>query len=156
MIGRLASSLSIQSAMPPKLMQPRQSLETCVPVAPIRTYFIGPILVWEMLEDRRSGADGVSRPALPRRVLLDRDQSALIGGARGWRGGPREAAMRSRSSTARGRGHRRALVALLGVSAPAIRRDALVGQPQALRRRGGLPEDVDRDAAARVPVGADP
>src|SRR6185437_5770203 len=106
MIGRLASSLSIQSAMPPKLMQPRQSLETCVPVAPIRTYFIGPILVWEMLEDRRSGADGVSRPALPRRVLLDRDQSALIGGARGWRGGPREAALRSRSSTARGRAAR--------------------------------------------------
>ena len=36
-IGRLASSLSVQSAMPPKLMQPRQSRDTWVPVDPIRT-----------------------------------------------------------------------------------------------------------------------
>src|SRR5580693_1121811 len=40
MIGRLASSSSIQSAMPPKLMQPRQSRDTWVPVDPMRTNFI--------------------------------------------------------------------------------------------------------------------
>src|SRR6185369_12164194 len=34
--------------------------------------------------------------------------------------------------------------------------DALVREPQALRRRAALPEDVDRDSAARVPVAADP
>src|SRR3546814_7422298 len=37
----------------------------------------------------------------------------------------------------------------------AIGRDALVGEPQALGRRAGLPEDVDRDAAARIPIAAD-
>ena len=42
-----------------------------------------------------------------------------------------------------------------GSAAPAIGRHALVGQPQALRRRAGLPEHVDRDAAARIPVAAD-
>ncbi len=40
-------------------------------------------------------------------------------------------------------------------AAAAIGRHALVGQPQALGRRAGLPEDVDRDAAARVPIAAD-
>ena len=38
----------------------------------------------------------------------------------------------------------------------AIRRHALVGQPEVGRRRAGLPEDVDRDAAARIPIAADP
>jgi hypothetical protein len=41
-------------------------------------------------------------------------------------------------------------------AAAAIGRDALVGQPQAFRRRAALPEHVDRNAAARVPVAADP
>src|SRR5580658_2720117 len=63
MIGRLASSFSVQSAMPPKLMQPRQSRDTWVPVDPMRVNFIGSILVWEMLEDRRFGADGRAGPA---------------------------------------------------------------------------------------------
>lgn len=38
---------------------------------------------------------------------------------------------------------------------PAIGRHALIRQPDALDRRAGLPEDVDGDAAARVPVAAD-
>ena len=38
---------------------------------------------------------------------------------------------------------------------PAIGRDALVGHPHALRQSAGLPEHVDRDAAARIPVAAD-
>ena len=42
------------------------------------------------------------------------------------------------------------------LSPPAIGRDALVGQPDALRQPAGLPEHVDRHAAARVPVAADP
>src|SRR5215204_3800888 len=42
-------------------------------------------------------------------------------------------------------------------SAPAaIGSDALVRQPQTLRRQPGLPEDVDRHSAARIPVAADP
>ena len=39
--------------------------------------------------------------------------------------------------------------------APAIGRDALVGQPDALRQAAGLPEHVDRHAAARIPIAAD-
>src|SRR5919112_1000623 len=47
-------------------------------------------------------------------------------------------------------------IAIRGVSATAaIRRHALVWQPQGLRRRAGLPGDVDRHAAARIPVAAD-
>src|SRR5882724_1729193 len=37
----------------------------------------------------------------------------------------------------------------------AIGRDALVGHPHALGQFAGLPEHVDRDAAARIPVSAD-
>jgi len=37
----------------------------------------------------------------------------------------------------------------------AIGRDALVGHPHALGQFAGLPEHVDRDAAARIPVAAD-
>ena len=40
-------------------------------------------------------------------------------------------------------------------AAPAIRRDALVGHPDALRQLARLPEHVDRNAAARIPVAAD-
>src|SRR3954462_5747435 len=36
------------------------------------------------------------------------------------------------------------------LSAATIRRDALVGQPQAIRRRAGLPENVDRNSPARI------
>ena len=46
-------------------------------------------------------------------------------------------------------------VRLIARLAAAIGRDALVGQPQALGRRAGLPEHVDRHAAARIPVAAD-
>src|SRR6185369_10389978 len=42
------------------------------------------------------------------------------------------------------------------LSPATVRRDALVREPQALRRRAALPADVDRDSAARVPVAADP
>src|SRR5258705_13994551 len=42
-----------------------------------------------------------------------------------------------------------------GSPAPAIGRDALVGDPHGLGQLAGLPEHVDRDAAARVPVAAD-
>jgi hypothetical protein len=42
----------------------------------------------------------------------------------------------------------------LALAAPAIGRNALLGQPQALGRGAALPEHVDRDAAARVPVAA--
>lgn len=38
---------------------------------------------------------------------------------------------------------------------PAISRDALIGNPDALRQPAGLEEHVDRDAAARIPVAAD-
>src|SRR3546814_2348931 len=38
---------------------------------------------------------------------------------------------------------------------PAIGGDTLVGQPQAPGRGAGLPEDVDRNAAARIPIAAD-
>ena len=41
------------------------------------------------------------------------------------------------------------------LAAPAIGRDALVGQPDALGQAAGLPEHVDRHAAARIPVAAD-
>ena len=40
-------------------------------------------------------------------------------------------------------------------SPPAVGRDALIGNPHALRQLAGLPEHVDRDAAARIPVAAD-
>src|ERR1700712_3399647 len=43
-----------------------------------------------------------------------------------------------------------------GLSSPAIGSDALVGHPQACWRRARLPEDVDRNAAARIPIAADP
>src|SRR5580704_9887840 len=42
------------------------------------------------------------------------------------------------------------------LSSAAIAGDARIGQPQALGRLAGLPEYVDRHAAARVPVAADP
>src|SRR6266705_4971979 len=38
---------------------------------------------------------------------------------------------------------------------PAIGRDALIGDPHALWQSAGLPEHVDRNAAARIPVAAD-
>src|SRR5216683_1840684 len=38
---------------------------------------------------------------------------------------------------------------------PAIGRDALIGNPHALRQSAGLPEHVDRNTAARIPVAAD-
>ena len=41
------------------------------------------------------------------------------------------------------------------LAAPAIGRDALVGHPDALRQLAGLPEHVDRHAAARIPIAAD-
>src|SRR5690606_17235070 len=41
-------------------------------------------------------------------------------------------------------------------AAAAIGRDTLIGQPQPLRRRAALPEDIDRNASARVPVAANP
>src|SRR5690242_5154728 len=40
-------------------------------------------------------------------------------------------------------------------SPSAIGRDALVGYPHALGQLSGLPEHVDRDTAARIPVAAD-
>src|SRR6478752_9963602 len=43
----------------------------------------------------------------------------------------------------------------LQLAPAAIRRDALLGHPQSLRCAAGLPEHVDRDAAARIPVAAD-
>ena len=42
-----------------------------------------------------------------------------------------------------------------GQPRPAVGRHALVGQPHASGRRAGLPEHVDRHAAARIPVAAD-
>src|SRR5690606_38066327 len=39
--------------------------------------------------------------------------------------------------------------------APAIGRNALFGQPQSLGRRPALPEHVDRNAPARIPVPTD-
>src|SRR5215204_1998474 len=42
-----------------------------------------------------------------------------------------------------------------GSPPPAIRRDTLVGHPHALGQFAGLPEHVDRDAAAWIPVAAD-
>src|SRR5215218_1891566 len=48
-------------------------------------------------------------------------------------------------------------IAIRGASATAaIGRNTLVGQPQALGWSAGLPEDVDRHPAARIPVAADP
>src|SRR5215472_4368386 len=38
---------------------------------------------------------------------------------------------------------------------PAIGRDPLVGEPHAAGRRARLVEDIDRHAAARIPVAAD-
>src|SRR5437764_6830461 len=40
-------------------------------------------------------------------------------------------------------------------TAPAIGGDALVREPQPLGRRPRLPEDIDRHAAARIPIAAD-
>jgi hypothetical protein len=45
---------------------------------------------------------------------------------------------------------------LIDSAAPAIRRNALLGYPQSSGRAPGLPEHVDRDAAARIPVATDP
>ena len=46
---------------------------------------------------------------------------------------------------------------LENVSAPpAIGRDSLLGHPDALGQLAGLPEHVDRHAAARIPIAADP
>src|ERR1700722_12071138 len=104
-IGRLASSFRVQSAMPPKLIQPRQSRDTWVPVDPMRVNFISQILVWEMLGDQGFGADAAAGPA--RKASNEPATPGL---------------------------------------APAISLDALVWQPQAFRRRRGLPEDVDRNA----------
>ena len=42
------------------------------------------------------------------------------------------------------------------LSAPAIGRDPLVGQPEPGRRFAGLIEHIDGDAAARIPVTANP
>ena len=42
------------------------------------------------------------------------------------------------------------------LASAAIGRDALIGQPHTLGGFAGLPKDVDRDAAARIPVTADP
>ena len=41
------------------------------------------------------------------------------------------------------------------LTAPAIGRDALVGHPHILGQLAGLPEHIDRHAAARIPVAAD-
>jgi len=41
-----------------------------------------------------------------------------------------------------------------GESSSPVGGDALIGQPQAFGWRAGLPEHVDRHAAARVPVAA--
>src|SRR5579863_3163484 len=48
------------------------------------------------------------------------------------------------------------MIRAASMSAPAIRRYALIGQPQILWRRAGLEENVDRHAAARIPITADP
>src|SRR6202035_3654523 len=62
--------------------------------------------------------------------------------------------VKSRHEPYRGRG--RPLDRSLPASPPAaIGRDALVGYPHSLRQSAGLPEHVDRNAAARVPVAAD-
>src|ERR1700731_2076797 len=42
-----------------------------------------------------------------------------------------------------------------GLSTPAIGRDPLIRNPHAIRQSAGLPEHVDRDTAARIPVAAD-
>src|SRR5579872_2637460 len=39
---------------------------------------------------------------------------------------------------------------------PAIGRNALIGNPHSLRQFSGLPEHVDRNAAARIPIAANP
>src|SRR3982751_2359882 len=39
--------------------------------------------------------------------------------------------------------------------ASAVRRDTLIWNPHSLRQLAGLPEHVDRNAAARIPVAAD-
>ena len=44
----------------------------------------------------------------------------------------------------------------LSGSARPVGGDALVGKPYALQRLAGLPENVDRNAAARIPITADP
>src|SRR5665213_3399137 len=82
MIGRLASSFSVQSAMPPKLMQPRQSRDTWVPVDPMRVNFIVPILVWS--KARRTGfwrrappRDRVCRVTNPGGLRHVRDRASL-------------------------------------------------------------------------------
>src|SRR5260221_13696709 len=63
----------------------------------------------------------------------------------------------TRSSSSWGRRRTYGIDATLATVSPpsAIGRDALVGEPQSFRRRGGLVEDVDGDAAARIPVTAD-
>src|SRR5579859_4401246 len=46
-------------------------------------------------------------------------------------------------------------VRAFGSAAATIGSDSLVGQPQRGRRSAGLPEHVDRNAAARIPIAAD-
>ena len=71
----------------------------------------------------------------------------LLFGAGG--AGRRRLDLRALAAAAFGNGVRR-------LAAPAIWRDALVGrQPDVLRQFAGLPEHVDRHAAARIPVAAD-
>src|SRR5947209_1729872 len=48
------------------------------------------------------------------------------------------------------------MVRFNGSSPPAIGGDALIGHPHAGRQLARLPEHVDRDAAAWVPIAADP
>src|SRR6476661_3731113 len=44
---------------------------------------------------------------------------------------------------------------LIALAAPAVGLHSLIGKPQAFGRSAALPEDVDRHAAARIPVTAD-
>ena len=74
--------------------------------------------------------------AQSQRLVADRVAQRGGGRGRGGRLGPAAAAHRPLSSAA-------------------IGRDAGIGQPQALGRLAGLPEHVDRHAAARIPVAAD-
>src|SRR3954471_14169904 len=50
----------------------------------------------------------------------------------------------------------RSLILSLASAASTVRGHPLVRNPDAVRRRAGLIEHVDRDAAARIPVAADP
>src|SRR5689334_12391980 len=62
----------------------------------------------------------------------------------------------SEAGTSRSSSVRRMLSIGFGPLSPAaIGGDALLGHPDALRQLPGLPEHVDRDAAARIPIAAD-